>query len=83
VWRFFAPHRSQVWDGEHAHPLDEAGLMALAFSRSYMPAPDAPDRACATEVLRALFARHAVGGEVTVRYRTVCHLATGWGRADV
>lgn len=81
VARFISPHRSLLWQGEHAHRLDEAGLLALAFSRSYMPAPDAPDRAVATEALRELYARHVAAGSVVVRYRTVCHLATGWGQA--
>jgi SAM-dependent methyltransferase len=76
---FFAPRASRVWQGEHRHALDEAGLLALAFSRSYMPAPGAPEREPAAAALREVFARHAADGQVTVRYRTVCHLAVGWG----
>jgi SAM-dependent methyltransferase len=79
VGRFFAPHRNELWHGEHDHRLSEAGLLALAFSRSYMPAADSPERPAATEALRELFARHAVDGSVVVRYRTVCHLALDWG----
>ncbi|MCE2914861.1 MAG: class I SAM-dependent methyltransferase [Rubrivivax sp.] len=74
VEAFFAPLRAQQWTGEHQHRLDEAGLLALAFSRSYMPAPDAPDRSTAAAELRAIFTRHARNGQVEVRYRTVCWL---------
>lgn len=77
---FFAPRVGRVWHGGHHHALDEAGLLALAFSRSYMPAPGSPEREPAAAAMREVFARHARDGTVEVRYRTVCHLATGWGR---
>jgi SAM-dependent methyltransferase len=77
---FFAPQPAKLWHGDHRQTLDEAGLLALAFSRSYMPAPDAPEREAAAAAVREVFARHARDGRVTVRYRTVCHLATGWRR---
>lgn len=60
----------------HSHRLDEAGLLALAFSRSYMPHRDSPEGHRAAGDLRALFADHAVrtpdGAHVEVHYTTLC-----------
>jgi SAM-dependent methyltransferase len=74
VAAFFAPQTALHWSGEHEHRLGEAGLLALAFSRSYMPASEAPERAAAAAALREVFARHAVAAAVTVRYCCVCWL---------
>jgi SAM-dependent methyltransferase len=74
VPRFFGagPCTQSAWP--HAQPLDEAGLLSLAFSRSYMPAGDSPQGKEADGQLRAIFRRLAVAGAVTVRYRTVMFL---------
>jgi len=74
VPRFFGAGRSQEHSWPHAHRLDEAGLMSLVFSRSYMPAGGSPPGREAAGQVRAIFARQAAGGVVEVRYRTVLHL---------
>jgi ubiquinone/menaquinone biosynthesis C-methylase UbiE len=59
----------------HMHRLDEAGLLALAFSRSYMPARDTHEGAQAAAELREVFASCAQsdGGHrfVTMHYTTI------------
>ncbi|HUG24729.1 class I SAM-dependent methyltransferase [Piscinibacter sp.] len=55
----------------HAHRLDRAGLRALVFSRSYMPAAESPLGADVQRRVDAVFDRFADAGAVAVRYRTV------------
>lgn len=71
VPQFFngAPTRSLEWPHEHRLGVD--GLVALALSRSYMPARDTDEGREAVQALVALFHRFALGDAVTVRYRTV------------
>ena len=60
-----------------AHKLSDRlldGLLALAFSRSYMPARDSATGQAASAALQQVFLRHAVAERVLVRYQTVCHL---------
>lgn len=58
----------------HAHHLDEAALLSLVFSRSYMPDRQSSlgQQACAQ--LHGVFQRLAVNGVVAVRYTTVAIL---------
>lgn len=53
----------------HEQLLDEAGLLSLAFSRSYIPPRDSAEGQVLSEHLRALFARHAEQGRLRMRYR--------------
>lgn len=55
----------------HAHPLDEAGLASLVFSRSYMPARDSASGHEVRRRVGELFGRFAVAGRVAVWYTTV------------
>lgn len=68
---FFGAAGFETRQWPHAHALDRDGLLALAFSRSYMPARDTPAGRAATARLDEVFARHAEGGQVQVRYTTV------------
>ena len=70
---FLGPGRRQ-WSGPHSHHLDLAGLQALVFSRSYMPARDSAAGRAAQVHLGALFQQHAEQGHVRMDYRTVCLL---------
>jgi SAM-dependent methyltransferase len=53
------------------HRIGRDALVSLVFSRSYMPATDSAAGQAARQRVEALFAAHADGGEVVVRYRTV------------
>ncbi|MBB5204824.1 SAM-dependent methyltransferase [Inhella inkyongensis] len=64
----------QHWDGPHQQQLDWAGLLALAFSRSYMPARTAPAGQAAEQALQAVFAQHAQDGKLQLRYLTCAYL---------
>jgi SAM-dependent methyltransferase len=55
----------------HQHRLDEAGLLSLVFSRSYMPERQSPAGLAASGAVRDVFSRYAAGGLVTVRYTSV------------
>ena len=72
---FFNGAPTQRFEMPHEHRLDEAGLLALAFSRSYMPPRDSAEGHRAADELRAVFGRHASGeGEdrqVLMRYTTL------------
>jgi SAM-dependent methyltransferase len=73
--RFLAGSSTEELAWPHHHRLDVDGLLALVFSRSYMPGRDtAAGRAARDEALR-LFARLATAGEVVVPYRTVAFIA--------
>jgi SAM-dependent methyltransferase len=71
VPRFFAGAPTRTLEFAHEHRLDAAGLRALAFSRSYMPARDSDAGGQAAQALDAVFDRFADGPTVAVRYRTV------------
>lgn len=74
VSAFFGATVPQQWAWPHAHHLNEAALLSLVFSRSYMPDKDSPvgQQACAD--VREIFERLAVDGVVAVRYTTVAML---------
>lgn len=55
------------WD--HEHRLDHAGLLSLAFSRSYTPARNSSEGQVLTLRLGELFARFAQQHQLTMRYR--------------
>jgi SAM-dependent methyltransferase len=58
------------WTTTHTQSLDAAGLAALAFLRSFMPRPEAPQGAAAARALQSLVDAHAVDGHVQVNYLT-------------
>ena len=71
---FFGSSKPLELKWPHAHYLDEAALLSLVFSRSYMP-----DRAWAlgqqaSQRVRVLFGQLAINGSVAVRYTTVAIL---------
>lgn len=68
---FFDSGAYQQWTWPHAHHLDEAALLSLVFSRSYMPARDSALGQQASEDVRRLFQSLATGGVVAVRYTTL------------
>ena len=71
VPRFFGAGRSagHAWPNEHL--LDEAGLLALVFSRSYMPARESAAGREAAQRVGSIFRQLAVVGALAVRYVTV------------
>ncbi len=74
VPRFFNEAPTHTVEMPHVHWLDEAGLLALGFSRSYMPARDSHEGLQAAHELRAAFAQHAGDGpdpRVAMHYTTV------------
>jgi SAM-dependent methyltransferase len=74
VPRFFGSRRAEEFSWPHEHRLDEAGLQALVFSRSYMPRRTAPEGQDVSSGVHDIFHRFAAGGSVVVRYRTVAFL---------
>lgn len=71
---FGGPH--EQLDMPHAHALDLAGLQALVFSRSYMPARDSAEGVLAARALVDLFEAHADHGKVVMRYTTRAWIGT-------
>lgn len=71
VPRFFGAGRSaeHAWANEHL--LDEGGLLALVFSRSYMPARESAAGREAAQRVGAIFRQFAAEGVLAVRYVTV------------
>lgn len=73
--RFFNGAPTQSFAVPHTHWLDEPGLLALAFSRSYMPPRDSGEGRRAADELREAFAAHAQDHEgerrVAMHYTTV------------
>ena len=59
----------------HTHFLSAEGLRALVFSRSYMPAMESAAGLAAIAAIDAVFAEHATGERVAMRYETVLCLA--------
>ena len=55
----------------HEHRLNEAGLVSLVFSRSYMPDRGSALGQDAGQQVRQIFGRFARSGEIIVRYATV------------
>jgi SAM-dependent methyltransferase len=71
VPRFFGEAPTVGIDLPHEHALDRADLQSLVFSRSYMPLRDSETGFEAVRRLDAVFDKHAAGGSVVLRYRTV------------
>lgn len=69
-----APTRS--FSMPHSHELDEAGLLALAFSRSYMPPHDSHEGHQAARELREVFAAHAGPADAEGHRRVTVHYTT-------
>jgi len=60
----------EVFHFRYAQILDEAALLALTFSRSYVPAPSEPGYGELERAVKALFAEHQEKGTVEYCYRT-------------
>jgi ubiquinone/menaquinone biosynthesis C-methylase UbiE len=74
VRQFFGAAPMQVSTWPHRHSMAADALVALAFSRSYMPERSTAAGQAAEERLRHVFARFAANGAVNVRYETVLFL---------
>jgi SAM-dependent methyltransferase len=68
---FFGCNGFQECSWEHVHLLDEAGLLSLIFSRSYMPARDSELGVSALAEAQKIFRRFAIDGVLAVRYITL------------
>lgn len=68
---FFGDGATTTLDLPHEQTLTRQGLLALVFSRSYMPAQDSLAGAQAQSDILHTFESLAVAGRVTMRYRTV------------
>jgi len=71
VPRFFGSSRPVQFSWPHAHCLNEAGLMSLVFSRSYMPGRNSRDGRAVAGRVREIFSYFAADGSVKVGYRSV------------
>ena len=76
VPRYFAGAPVEELSWPHEHRLDEAGLQALVFSRSYMPDRQSPEGRQAAAQVGRIFAELADGEHTVVRYRTVVIIGT-------
>ena len=74
VPHFFGGPPAQSIDLPHEHRLSCDGLVSLAFSRSYMPALNGDAGQSARRRVEAVFAEHAEGDSVVVRYRCVAFM---------
>lgn len=71
---FFGAQSPKMITLPHEHWLDETGLVALVFSRSYMPSRESPEGEKVREQVGAIFRGHAPGNRVCVRYTTVAYI---------
>ncbi len=71
VPRFFGAGRSREFTLAHEHRLSLAGLQALVFSRSYMPARGSDAGRAAVQAVDEVYARWSDDTGVVVRYRTL------------
>jgi SAM-dependent methyltransferase len=71
---FFGRTRPQTFSWPHRHVINEAGLLSLVFSRSYMPARDSAEGIEAARRLREIHATFASAGLLTVPYDTVAFI---------
>jgi hypothetical protein len=71
VPRFFGSTRPAQFSWPHSHCLDEAGLLSLVFSRSYIPGRISRDGCAVAGRVREVFSHFATDGSVEVRYRSV------------
>lgn len=72
---FLAPAAMQVHEFANGQVLDWDGFRGRVESSSYFPEPDQDVYPGAIAALRELFDRFAVGGQVTVRYRSRLYFA--------
>ena len=72
--RFFGGNAPTELTWPHEHRLGEAGLLSLAFSRSYMPARMSSAAAGVERKVRRLFRDWQQDGRVVVRYRTAAFI---------
>lgn len=68
---FFGAHQPRYLTWPHEHQLDEAALLSLVFSRSYMPARESALGQQACQRVRELFNSLATQGRIAVRYTTL------------
>lgn len=71
VPKFFGVGAPRQFSWPHEHSLNEAGLLSLVFSRSYMPDRGSSAGKNASDEVRDIFAQFASGETVSVRYTTV------------
>jgi SAM-dependent methyltransferase len=74
VGKFFGAAQAAVSTWPHEHSIGGDALVALAFSRSYMPERSTAAGQAAEQRLRHVFDRFAANGAVNVRYQTVLFL---------
>jgi SAM-dependent methyltransferase len=67
---FFGDTLTQSWLWPQEQLLDEAGLLSLVFSRSYIPARDTIVGSEIQQKIQSVFSQFSVGGKVTVKYET-------------
>jgi hypothetical protein len=68
---FFGTSKPLELTWPHEHLLNEAALLSLVFSRSYMPARDSAAGRKTYKQVHELFQRLAPSGCIAVRYNTV------------
>jgi len=73
--RFFGGARPQRLHWPHQQSLDLAGLLSLAFSRSYLPPRATAQGRALAQRLGELFQREAKDGLVQLHYRTLALIA--------
>jgi SAM-dependent methyltransferase len=71
VPRFFGSSRPAQFSWPHSHCLNEAELMSLVFSRSYIPGRNSRAGRVIEDRVREVFSHFAADGSVEVRYRSV------------
>lgn len=71
VARFFGSCTPVSLTWPHEHHIDEAALLSLVFSRSYMPDRDSEPGQQASAQVRAVFLRLATQEQLVVRYTTL------------
>jgi SAM-dependent methyltransferase len=70
VQQFFGSAKPAEFSWPHEHALDQAGLLSLVFSRSYMPERDSDAGRDASLEVQKLFHRFAIDGLLNIRYST-------------
>ena len=73
IGRFFAPTTPRLAYFDNPRALAWDDLAALVGSASYMPPPGHPRHPEMSAALKNLFDTHALGGRITVHYRTRMH----------
>lgn len=71
---FFGKTQPKEFACSHQHVINEAGLLSLVFSRSYMPDRGSAQGNEVVSQLRDLYRRFASGNGLTVPYTTVAYL---------